>query len=124
VTAVTEALDVARSYHEAWTSAHFEDASAFLADELQIEVPLNGYETKADFLEAVRAFTRLIDSIEVLAMLGDCDQAVLLYDLMVEPIGPLRVAEHFTVENGVITRIRQVHDTAALREAGFERSDA
>jgi hypothetical protein len=37
------------------------------------------------------------------------------------PIGPLRVAEHFTVEQGLITRIRQVHDTASLRAAGFER---
>jgi hypothetical protein len=31
----------------------------------------------------------------------------------------LRVAEHFTVAQGKITRIRQVHDTAALRTAGF-----
>ncbi len=36
--------------------------------------------------------------------------------------GTLRVAEHFTVVDGVITRIRQVHDTAALRAAGFDQS--
>ena len=124
MTAETDALDVARGYHEAWTSARFEDASAFLADEVQIEVPINSYETKADFLEAVRGFATMIGRIEILAMLGDRDQAVLLYDLLVEPIGPLRIAEHFTVENGVITRIRQVHDTEALRAAGFERLDS
>jgi hypothetical protein len=33
-------------------------------------------------------------------------------------MGDLRVAEHFTVINGQITRIRQIHDTAALRAAG------
>ncbi len=46
-------------------------------------------------------------------------EGMLLYDMDVAELGPLRVAEHFTVENGKITRIRQVHDTAALRAAGF-----
>jgi hypothetical protein len=31
----------------------------------------------------------------------------------------LRVAEHFTVTGGKITGIRQIHDTAVLRAAGF-----
>ena len=44
---------------------------------------------------------------------------MLLYDMDVERIGTLRVCEHFTVTDGLITRIRQVHDTTALRAAGF-----
>jgi hypothetical protein len=47
------------------------------------------------------------------------DEAMLLYDLEVEPLGTLRVAEHFTVGGGKITRIRQIHDTAAVRAAGL-----
>ena len=44
---------------------------------------------------------------------------------MNEPaIGTLRVAEHFTLPGGRITRIRHVHDTAELRAAGFEANDA
>lgn len=39
---------------------------------------------------------------------------VLLYDLELKPIGRLRVAKHFAVEGAVITRIRDVHDTAAF----------
>ena len=31
----------------------------------------------------------------------------------------MRVAEHYTIGGGKIRRIRQVHDTAALRAAGF-----
>ena len=49
----------------------------------------------------------------------------LLYDMAVRGLGPLRVAEHFTVADGTITRIRQAHDTAAIRAAarpgGFAR---
>jgi hypothetical protein len=33
--------------------------------------------------------------------------------------GSFRVAEHFTVEDGLIIRIRQIHDTYAIRKAGF-----
>lgn len=48
-------------------------------------------------------------------------EGMLLYDMDVRGLGTLRVAEHFTVENGKIIRIRQVHDTATLRAAGFVR---
>jgi hypothetical protein len=115
------ALDIARAYHDAWTTGSVDEPGRFLADELEVEVPINSYPTKAEFLEAVREFRPLIETIEMLAMLGDDDQALLLYDLELVAIGPLRVAEHFTVEQGLITRIRQVHDTANLRSAGFER---
>jgi hypothetical protein len=42
---------------------------------------------------------------------------------MTLPIGVLRVVEHFTVSDGYITRIRQIHDTAALRATGFGDQD-
>jgi hypothetical protein len=47
--------------------------------------------------------------------------AMLMYDMDVQGLGALRVAEHFTVEDGRIARIRQIHDTAALRAAGFAK---
>jgi len=47
------------------------------------------------------------------------NEAMLLYDLDAEPLGTLRIAEHFTTGDGKITRIRQVHDTAAVRAAGL-----
>lgn len=34
-------------------------------------------------------------------------------------LGQLCVAEHFTVARGAIARIRQIHDTAGVRAAGF-----
>src|SRR5260221_11198801 len=38
-----------------------------------------------------------------------------LYDLVIGPVGTLRVADHFTVGEGKVTRIRQVLDTAPER---------
>ena len=45
------------------------------------------------------------------------DEAMVLYDVDVVGLGELLVVEHFTVSDGVIVRLRQIHDTAAIREA-------
>jgi hypothetical protein len=47
--------------------------------------------------------------------MAEGDEAMQLYDLDVDGLGTMRVVEHFTVGDGVITRLRQIHDTAALR---------
>jgi len=112
-------LAVARAYHEGWTGRDFDRAAALLADDLQVEVPINEYPTPASFAAAVTAFGAMTRHVELLAELGGADEAMLLYDMEVEGLGTMRVAEHFTVRDGRIVRVRQVHDTAALRAAGF-----
>jgi hypothetical protein len=44
--------------------------------------------------------------------------------MVVQPIGKMRIADHFTIADGQITRIRHVHDTAAPRAAGFGSDNA
>ena len=46
------------------------------------------------------------------------NEAMLHSDMDVERLATTRVAEHFTVKHGQIMR-RQIHDTAAVRAAGF-----
>jgi ketosteroid isomerase-like protein len=115
-------IEVARSYYQAWTTNDFDRLSPLLADDLEIEVPINAYDSKAHFLDAVVMTATMTSSVELLAEFGTADEALLLYDMTL-PIGSLRVAEHFTVAGGKIRRIRQVHDTVALRAAGFERAE-
>jgi len=52
---------------------------------------------------------------ELVAELGSEEEAIRIYDMTTEPFGTIRIAEHFTVADGLIARIRHVHDTAALR---------
>jgi hypothetical protein len=115
------ALDVARAYHRAWSTRDTGAIGRYLADDLRVEVPINQYAGKADFLEAVRSTAAMTSAVNLIAELGDGEQAMLLYDMRL-PIGDLRVAEHFTVRDGTIRAIRQIHDTASLRAAGFERA--
>ena len=112
-------LSVVRAYHHGWTSRNFEEAVRLLAPDLQVEVPINDYPTKESFAKAVIAFGGLVKSIVLLAEFAKGNEAMLLYDMDVDRIGKMRIAEHFTVADGRITRIRQIHDTAALRTAGF-----
>jgi ketosteroid isomerase-like protein len=118
MTDATDALTVARAYHRAWSSGDFDGAERHLIDNLRVEVPINSYPTRADFMEAVRRTGAMASAVHMLAELQGAGEALLLYDLTL-PIGDLRVAEHFLVADGRITQIRHVHDTAALRAAGF-----
>lgn len=117
-TASAPALDVARAYHAAWTHRDFDVARGYLAENLSTEVPLNSHAGRDDFAEAVARFGALADRVDLLAEFGHGDQALLLYDMYTQPVGLLRIAEHFTVDNGQIRRIRRVHDTVSLRSAG------
>ena len=115
----TNALSIARRYHDAWTSKDFAQAAALLDPALAVEVPVNEYPTPESFAAAVTAFGSMTRRVQLLAALASGDEAMLLYDMDVDGVGEMRVAEHFTVRDGRIARIRQIHDTAALREAGL-----
>ncbi len=117
-------LTVVRRYHQAWTTGDFAGAARCLADELAVEVPVNAYDDREQFMAAVTAFGQMAAHVELLAEFGNGDAALLLYDMAVPGLGAMRVAEHFTVTGGLVTRVRQVHDTAGLRAAGFVSPDS
>ncbi len=120
----TKTGNVVDAYHQAWTTKHFDDAVALLAPALAVEVPMNTYPTTESFAAALVDFGNAVVAVEVLSKFADGDEAMILYDMDVNGIGEIRVAEHFTVADGQIVRIRQVHDTAALRAAGFDRTES
>jgi ketosteroid isomerase-like protein len=114
-----DTAEVVRAYHGAWTRKDYARARALLADTLAVEVPVNDYPTAESFAAALESFGSMVSNVELLAAMSEGNEAMMLYDLEAGPVGTLRVAEHFTVEGGKITRIRQIHDTAAVRAAGL-----
>jgi hypothetical protein len=117
-----DTVSIVRSYHRGWTSGKFEESIRLLAPNLQVEVPINDYPTTESFAKALVGFGGMVKSVVLLAEFAKGNEAMLLYNMDVDRLGKLRIAEHFTVANGRITRIRQIHDTAALRAAGFAQS--
>jgi uncharacterized protein YndB with AHSA1/START domain len=89
------------------------------ADDHRTEVPINEYPTKESFAGALAGFGAMVDEVNLLAAIGDGSEAMLLYDMHVRQLGTMRIAEHFTVNAGQITRLRQIHDTVPMRQAGL-----
>jgi ketosteroid isomerase-like protein len=114
-----EAAAVVRAYYDAWSSKNFTGAAALLDDALRVEGPINEYSTARSFVPALTDFVSAVSAVKVVAAMSDRDEAMMLYDLDVERLGPLRVVEHYTVAEGKITRICQILDTAAVRAAGM-----
>jgi ketosteroid isomerase-like protein len=112
-----EALAVARAYHRAWTAGDFAAAAALLSADLETDMPLNTYATKASFVAALADFGALVRETDVVAEVGRGREAIRLYDMVTDAFGTIRIAEHLTVADGEIVRIRHVHDTVALRAA-------
>lgn len=113
------ALDVATAYYDHWRDGRFDAAANLLDEGLLVETPVNRYPRRADFVQALTVFGSLVRRTERLTALGTRDSAVLIYDMDVEDVGRLRVAEHFLVEDGRIIALRQIHDTAAVRALGY-----
>jgi len=120
----SQALPVVRRYHKGWTSKNYEQAIDLLAPSLKVEVPINDYPTAESFVQALRSFGDLVTGVEMLSEMSHGEEAILLYDMHVEQLGTLRVAEHFTVTDGRITRLRQIHDTSPIRAASAELTRA
>ena len=114
-------LEIVRAYHRGWTSKKFDEATRLLAPDLKVEVPINEYPTTESFAAAVAAFGGMTKRVSLLSELAKDNEAMLLYEMDIEGLGVMRVAEHFTIADGRIQRIRQIHDTAALRAAGFAK---
>ena len=118
-TADPPALATARAYLDAWRGHEYERAAALLSGDLEVEVPINEYPTKQSFAAALTGFGQMVERVDLLAAMGDASEAMLLYDMQVSSLGTMRIVEHFTVDDGQITRLRQIHDTAAIRETGL-----
>jgi hypothetical protein len=111
-------MSVVRAYHRGWTSKYFGEAARLLSPNLVVDVPINEYPTAESFAHAVASFGARVKSVSVLAEFAHGAEAMLLYDMEVDGLGTLRIAEHFTVAVvGRLSKIRQVHDTAPIRAA-------
>ncbi len=114
-----QTLAVARRYHQGWSSGNYDQSIELLAPTLTVEVPINDYPSAESFAQALRNFGELVTHVELLAEMANDNEAMLLYDLHADALGQLRVAEHFTIADGKIIKLRQIHDTAPVRAAGL-----
>lgn len=111
------ALDVALSYHRAWTGKDFEKAMTYVADDIVCHSPggrLDGAEAFRGFMEP---FTRILTDSSLLSAFGDDMTALLMYDTATIPVASAPGAELLTVREGKIVELRIVFDRAPFDAA-------
>jgi uncharacterized protein YndB with AHSA1/START domain len=115
------ALKIVRLYFESWLARDFVAAAGLLSPSVRVDVPVNRYATKESFVTALTQFGGLVQETQLIDEFERGNKATLLYDMQIQNLGKLRIAEHFSVADGLITQLIQIHDTYAVRKAGFAR---
>ena len=104
------------AYFNAWTNHRPDDAFALLADDLRFAGPTASYESAAAFRPALDGFAAMTRSAKVVELIVDGNHAALLYDCALpDPVGTLRIASFFTVDDGKITSYDTRFDATDLR---------
>lgn len=113
----TAAKNVIEGYTEAWTRGDLAKARTYLADDLKFEGSIFSFSIADDLIAALKGFPDILERIDVHRRLFDDRGGVLLYDCVTTgPVGVIRHAEFFEVEDGKITEIRLVFDATELRK--------
>lgn len=108
-------VEVARAFTEAWTRHDMDAAAGFLAADVVYDGPAN-HVTGADaYIAALDSFARVVTGLEILAALGDDEQAMIIYEVTTGTIGRLRCVERITVHDGKIQTDLLTFDTFASR---------
>jgi hypothetical protein len=113
-----ETRRVVEGYFAAWTSHRVADAYALLAHDLEFWGPTASYQSAEAFLPALTKFAAMTQGARILDLVVEHDRAALLYDCdLVPPIGTVRIASFFRVENGRIRAYQTAFDATELRKA-------
>jgi hypothetical protein len=112
-----ETRAVVLRYFEAWTSKRTDDAFACLAADLEFAGPSASYRSAEEFRPALIGFAAMTRGARVVDLVVAGDRAALLYDCdLPEPVGTLRIASFFRVEEGRIASYDTRFDASELKK--------
>jgi ketosteroid isomerase-like protein len=116
------ALEVARAYHEAWTSKDLDRAMTYIADDIVCDAPAGRIEGATAYRDFMGPFVQILERAELIAAFGDETTAVIVYDTKTAPVANAPGAECVTVVDGKITYSRFIFDRAPFQAAAATRS--
>ena len=108
---------VVQSYFAAWTSDRVPEAYALLADNLEFVGPTASYQSAQAFRPALVSFAAMTRSARIVELLIEGNRAAMLYDCeLPPPVGTIKIASFFRVENGKICWYETQFDATELRK--------
>ncbi|MFI6296010.1 nuclear transport factor 2 family protein [Nonomuraea sp. NPDC050790] len=109
--------EIATLFVEAFARRDVDAMAGHLADDVVFESPRGTIEGAAPVLAAMGQFAEVVAGVQILSVLGDGEQAMIMYDMVTGPFGTLRAADHLVIRDGRIVSDRLVFDTYELRKA-------
>ena len=107
---VASALDVARAYINAIANKDVPAILALSAQDVTCTSPLGRIRGLESFRGFQEGFARMLTNVSVLALHGDDEQAVVVYDVETHPVPHALVAELLQVCNGKLTSTEVIYD--------------
>ena len=106
---------IAAAYYTAWTTGDFDGVMKLVADDVVCETP-------SGLLAGARSFrkfwvdfvTRTVKHVELIALFGDIDSAVILYSCDLACAHDQRVAEWIRIRHGKISHSLMIYDRAEV----------
>lgn len=105
-----QALAVARIYASAIASKDVDRLISVSAEDVTCTSPLGQIEGAAAFRGFQEGFAKMIKHVNLVAVFGDDEHAVVIYDADTYPVAHAVVAEHLVVRNGKIASTRVIYD--------------
>lgn len=109
--------EIAVAFIEAFGRGDMDGVAARLAEDVVFTSPQVRLAGAGAVLAAVGEFARAVDGVDIVAVVGDGEQAMIMYDMRTVPFGTLRAVDRLVVSGGRITSDTLVFDTYEVRRA-------
>lgn len=99
---MTQALDIARTYHRAWTGGDVDGAMACVADDISCRAPGVDLSGKSEYRAFIGGFAPALTGIGEIAEFGNSERVALFYYPQTAATATAPAAELFTIRDGLI----------------------
>jgi SnoaL-like protein len=124
MTTEDETRRVVEGYFAAWTANKVPEAFALLAPDLEFVGPTASYTSAEAFRPALAGFAAMTKQARIVELLVDGNRAAMLYECeLPEPVGTVRIASFFRVENGKIRWYETQFDATELRKLQAQKRE-
>ncbi|MFB4317793.1 nuclear transport factor 2 family protein [Actinomadura sp. 21ATH] len=118
------AVDVATVFIKAFGTGDMATVTECLAEDVVFQSPRVRLEGAEAVTAAIGRFAQVVTGVDIIAALGDAEQAMVVYNMRTGPFGTLRTVDHLVVRDGKIVSDVVVFDTYEMRKAEETQASA
>jgi ketosteroid isomerase-like protein len=108
-----EARQIAAAYYMAWTAGDFDEMMTWVADDIVCETPSGLLAGPRSFRKFwVDFVTRMVKRVDLIALYGDVDSAMIVYSCDLVCADDQHVAEWIRIRDGKIVHSLMIYDRA------------